>query len=484
MKRLDVTVFLEVSVAVLALAGCNSSGGTVAGTARTSGSTTTHVSTQATGKGDAQNVLDPTRFAAWNTELRQKEPGRDTVLVDLDAVDHNVAVVRSILGPQFALRLVTKSLPSTGLVRHIMSVAGTNKVMTFSEGVLAELLDDLGGQMDALQGRPMPVEGAERLLRQYRAAANVSWLVDTVDRANEYAALAKRTHTHLKIAVEIDVGLRRGGAIDSNELLAILAVLDANKKHLTFVGFMGYDGHVPFASQFPDLGLDADAEFAAVHQRYKDFVAAGAAAYPEMFSGKDLVFDSGGSQTYFRYTKDNPALVDSPVNDVAMGSGFVLPGNFANLEALGHQPAEYLATPVLKRIVPAELPFLQGFLPQLAQGDPSLEVAFYVTSGPGPSQVVYPEQLRVLSLNPLPPTSQPPPSCPLAGDALGNQAEMNGAHDLAVGVGDFVFGWICEGSAISEWGSITALRHNHLTDSWETARENCLDCGNHGRRWH
>jgi hypothetical protein len=201
-----------------------------------------------------------------------------------------------------------------------------------------------------------------------------------------------------------------------------------------------------------------------------------------MFSGRDLVFDSGGSQTYFRYTKD---LGDTPVNEVAMGSGFVMPGNFANLAALGHQPAEYLATPLLKRIVPAEVPFLEGYLPLLAQGDPTMEVAFYLNSGPGPSQVVYPSALNVLVFTSQSPfvSSGPPPGCPQAGDPLGNQAMMNGAHDLPVGVGDFIFGWICEGSAISEWGSIMALRHNVLIDSWETARENCLDCGKHGRGW-
>ena len=474
MKKLGSAIFSGVFISCVALLACEPSSSTAASVASLASPPLTDSKSAGTATtGSAQDALDPARFGAWNTELRQKEPGRDSVLVDLDAVDHNIGVVRSLLGPKFALRLVAKSLPSPGLVGHIMAVAGTNKVMTFSESGLGDLLDEFGWSIDALQGRPMPVEGAERILRQYRAATNVRWLVDTVDRANEYAALAKRMHTHLKVAVEIDVGLRRGGAIDNNELLNILAVLDASHGYLTFAGFMGYDGHVPFG---PAFGFDPDAEFVAVHQRYKDFVAAGAAAYPRMFSSKDLVFNSGGSTTYFRYTKD---LVDTPVNDMAMGSGFVMPGNFASLADLGHHPAEYLATPVLKRIVPAELPFLQGYLPQLAQGNPSLEVAFFMLSGPGPSQVVHPPELV---WNPI--LSSGPAVCPQAGDPLGNQAMMNGAHDIQLGVGDFIFGWICEGSAVSEWGSITALRHNVTVDTWETTRENCLSCGKHGRGWH
>jgi len=466
-KRLNaIVVVLEVLLTTFALVACAPSGSTAASPpdSRASGAPAASRS--------ASNGLDPGRFAAWNAELRRKEPGRDSVLVDLDAVDHNITVVRATLGPQFALRLVTKSLPSAGLVRYIMKEAGTDKVMTFSEGVLGDLLDEFGWSMDALQGRPMPVEGAERMLKRYQAAANVRWLVDTVDRANEYAALAKRMHTHLKVAVEIDVGLRRGGAIDAPELLNILAVLDANKRFLTFAGFMGYDGHVPEGAAF---GLDPDAEFAAVHARYKEFVTAGAAAYPEMFQRRGLVFNSGGTSTYHRYTK---ALVDTPVNEIAMGSGFVMPGNFANLSALGHYPAEHLATPVLKRVVPAELPFLRGYLPQLAQADPNLEVAFFMLSGPGPSQIVYPPELV---WNPV---LGSPLYCPQGGDPLGNQALMNGSHALPLRVGDFIFGWICEGSAVSEWGSIVAMRHNVIVATWATARENCLNCGNHGKDWH
>jgi D-serine deaminase-like pyridoxal phosphate-dependent protein len=476
MKRLSAAVLFEVLISALALVACGPSSNTPTdATKQGSADLPNSNAGAAAPKGAALSTLDPGRFAAWNAELRLKEPGRDTVLVDLDAVDHNIAVVRATLGPKFALRLVTKSLPSTGLIRHIMMVGGTNKLMTFSEGVLGEMLEDFGWDMDTLQGRPMPVEGAERLLRRYSAAANVRWLVDTVDRAKEYAALAKRMHIHLRVAVEIDVGLRRGGAIDNADLLNILAVIDANKRFLTFAGFMGYDGHVFFG---PAFGQDADAEFAAVHARYRAFVNAGAAAYPEMFSRKDLVFNSGGSNSYNRYTKD---FVDTPVNDVAMGSGFVMPGNYAtsqaNLQALGHYPALHLATPVLKRIVPAELPFLQGYLPQLAQGDPNLEVSFFMLSGPGPSQVVYPPQLvwnPILSPGPF-------PTCPQAGDPLGNQALMNGSHDLQLGVGDFIFGWICEGGAISEWGSISALHNNVIVDTWDTARENCLNCGKHQR---
>ena len=119
-------------------------------------------------------------------------------------------------------------------------------------------------------------------------------------------------------------------------------------------------------------------------------------------------------------------------------------------------------------------------LPQLAQSNPSLEVAFFMLSGPGPSQVAYPSQLiwnPILSASPV-------VVCPQAGDPLGNQAMMNGAHDLQLAVGDFIFGWLCEGSAVSEWGSITALRHNVMVDTWDTTRENCLNCGNHGRGRH
>jgi len=116
---------------------------------------------------------------------------------------------------------------------------------------------------------------------------------------------------------------------------------------------MGYDGQVPFAPP----GADPTRELQSVQQRYADFVAAGSSAYPSMFEGP-LVYNSGGSRTYHYYTDE----LDTPVNEVAMGSAFFYPSDFSNIPEKDLRHATLLATPVLKRIDPAEAPFAPGFL--------------------------------------------------------------------------------------------------------------------------
>jgi Alanine racemase, N-terminal domain len=331
-----------------------------------------------------------------------------------------------------------------------------DRVMAFSEGMLTAILEEFGDSLDVLLGRPMPVEGARRVLARCPGARRVHWLVDTPERMASYASLADARRERLDVAVEIDVGMRRGGALDSSALLSILQVLEAHPDRLRFSGFMGYDGHVPAAQSF---GFDADTEFAAVHARYDELVRAGARANPRLF-GREPIYNSGGSGTYFRYTDEFSA---TPVNDVALGSAFLLPADFDDLRALGHLPASFLASPVLKKIDPAEVPFALGYLPSLAESNPSLQVAFFMVGASFPGDIVAPEGLVQ---NPF------IPGAGVVRNLLPNQMLMNGSRSVPLSVGDFVFHRTWEGDGLA-W-----LRGGAIAGEWETFREGA------GRRRH
>lgn len=401
------------------------------------------------------------RFARWNTELKAKAPGRDVTLVDLDALDHNIEVVKSQLGPAFALRVVTKSLPSLDLIEYVMNKAGTHRLMAFSEGLLRDLLLRFGSSADILLGRPTPIEAARRVFAESpRAAADVKWLVDTKERMIEYRELAVSVGRPLHVVVEIDVGLRRGGARTVTELLEMLAVMDSRDGLLRLEGFMGYEGHVPFAPP----GFDSDVEFAAVHERYSDFVAAARQAYPAMFHRR-MVMDSGGSGTYHRYSAD---LV-TPVNEVSMGSAFLLPEHFADLSVFGLRPAAYQASAVLKRVDPAEVPFAEGYLPYLAQSNPSLETAYYMVGAGFPGELVHPAGLIV---NPFMPEGDG------VKNLMSNQQLRNGPADLPLEVGDFVFYHPWEGGGLAWLSMLEVLRDDTIIDRWPVFREGCVKgCG-------
>lgn len=400
---------------------------------------------------------DEERFEIWNQQLRDKAGGREVALVDLDAVDHNLRLVGSRLGSSMALRLVTKSLPSLQLLEYMMVAACTNRVMAFCEGMVRDLLCRFGSDVDILLGRPATVEAAERTFATLDAlstgstnpAGEVRWLVDTVERMEQYRALAADRSSQVNVAVEIDVGLRRGGARHEQELLDMLAVIDGSD-WLRFAGFMGYEGHVAFAPP----GANPDRELESVQQRYADFVQAGRLAFPDMFEGSPL-FNSGGSRTYHYYTDQ----LDTPVNEVAMGSAFFYPGNFSNLPEAGLRRATFLASPVLKRTDPAEIPFAPGFLPRLAEDDANLEVSFHLVAGGFPGHVLHPAGLV---------ENTAIPAAEGVSNLISNQAEWLGSRQLPFEVGDFVFYHPWEGDGVRWLSRLDVFRGGTMIDQWST----------------
>jgi D-serine deaminase-like pyridoxal phosphate-dependent protein len=404
---------------------------------------------------------DDERFAAWNTALRADAAGRESSLVDLDAIDHNLKRVGDTLGSDIALRLVAKSLPSLELLEYMMVSACTNRVMAFSEGMTRDLLCRFGSEVDILLGRPAPVDAAARTFETLAAhssgganpASNVHWLVDTEDRMREYAALGSELGLTLNISAEIDVGLRRGGARNDEELLAMLAVIDESES-LRLTGFMGYEGHVPFAPE----GANPDREFQSVQRRYADFVSAARQAYPAMFDGP-LVYNSGGSRTYHYYTDE----LETPVNEVAMGSAFAYPSNFSNIPDNELRRATFLGTPVLKRTDPAEAPFAPGFLPRLAEDNPAYEVQFTMVAGGFPG-----DQLHPAGLVHNPVTSSAEEETKGVVNMISNQAEWLGARATELEVGDFVFYHPWEGDGLSWLNRLDVFRGGELLEQWST----------------
>lgn len=405
---------------------------------------------------------DEARFLAWNEALRTNAGGRESALVDLDAVDHNLKLVGDTLGSNIALRLVAKSLPSIQLLEYMMVTACTNRIMAFSEGMVRDLLCRFGSDVDILLGRPQTADAAARTFDTLDAqssggpnpAAGVRWLVDTAERMQNYANLADERGVAINVAVEIDVGLRRGGARNNDELLAMLGVIDESPL-LQLAGFMGYDGQVPFAPE----GANPVNELRNVQTRYQGFVDAARNAYPAMFDGP-LVYNSGGSRTYHYYTDE----LDTPVNEVAMGSAFFYPSDFSNIPETELRRATFLATPVIKRIDPAEAPFAPGFLERLAETNPAYEVQYIVVAGGFPGEQLYPQGLVV---NPV--TSS-------AGDGegggvvnlLSNQAEWLGARAVPLEVGDLIFYHPWEGDGVRWLSRLDVFRGDELVDQWPT----------------
>jgi D-serine deaminase-like pyridoxal phosphate-dependent protein len=398
------------------------------------------------------------RFVAWNQALRASAAGRESAFVDLDAVDHNLRLVGGQLGSKFKLRLCDKSLPSLRLLEYMMLAAGTNRIMAFSEETVRELLVRFGSDVDILLGRPASVDALARTFATLdelgggsNPAGSVRWLVDTPERMQQYAVFAAERGEAISISVEIDVGLHRGGARDFDQLRAMLRTIEESGL-LRFTGFMGYEGHVPFVPL--DRGSPA-AEFAAVQSRYAECVRVGREAHPALFEGP-LVYNSGGSRTYHSYTDD----LDTPVNDVALGSAFFYPSNFHNLPETGLRTATFFATPVLRRLEPAETYPDADFLPGLARAQPDFEVWYVMVSGGFPGNRHHPK-----GLVPSPTSSADPTRIV---NMMPNQGRWLGARDVPLEVGDFIFYQPWEADAVRWLAYLDVFRGGQLVDQWPT----------------
>ncbi|WP_324727450.1 alanine racemase, partial [Pseudomonas chlororaphis] len=213
-------------------------------------------------------------FRVLNQELKAHGPMRPVMLIDLDRLDHNIDMVQqSVKRGGKQLRLVEKSLPSPELLAYIGQRAGTQRLMSFHQPFLNHDAQRFP-EADILLGKPLPVRSAELFYQGHKGpfdpARQLQWLIDTPEHLQQYLALARGLGTRLRINIELDVGLHRGGVKDSLELGPLLTLIAANPQHLEFAGFMGYD---PFVGMgVPGILGSPEALFAKVMQRYQSAV--------------------------------------------------------------------------------------------------------------------------------------------------------------------------------------------------------------------
>ena len=135
-------------------------------------------------------------FAALNESLKESGPGRPVILVDMDRLDRNLALLSSLIKPPLSFRIVVKSLPSVRLVRYIMEKTGTKNSWSSTSPTESLLAEEFGGDIDILLGKPMPVNAVREFYRGFTGrngfnpAAQMQWLADTPARVKQYLAFA------------------------------------------------------------------------------------------------------------------------------------------------------------------------------------------------------------------------------------------------------------------------------------------------------
>ena len=380
-------------------------------------------------------------FAQLNQTLKSSAVSRPRLLLDLDRLDANIDAVKSHIQAPQQYRIVVKSLPSMDLLKYVMARSGSRALMAFHQPFLNQLAVEVP-DADVLMGKPLPVQAAATFYSElsestFDPAAQLKWLIDTELRLIEYQQLAQALGIRMRVSLELDVGLHRGGFEQEAAIVAVMERIAADPEHLELGGFMGYEA---FIAKLPNL----EGNLLGVIERYQAMVAVARAAQPELFTA-DLTFNIGGSQTYQLYG-DHQFF-----NDISAGSGLVMPTDFEMSTLADHQAACFIATPVLKQDDSVRVPGVAFTAPLFAAWNPNRQQSYYIYGGNWQADYENPPGL---SRNPLWGYSS-------------NQEMVNASRQVDLQIGDFVFLRPRQSEALFlQFGDLLGFRDGQLTQAW------------------
>ncbi|MAZ87297.1 MAG: alanine racemase [Cellvibrionaceae bacterium] len=332
-------------------------------------------------------------FQRLSGALDRAQLAQPTLVVDQQALLHNIKNLNEHIGSDYHYRVVAKSLPSLPLLKTVMQGAQTQRLMMFHQPFLNQVAAELPDS-DLLMGKPMPVQAAEKFYQAFKvdsgfdSTRQLQWLIDTPERLQQYQQLAQQLDVSLQMSIELDVGLHRGGVSSDEQLYSMLTLIEEDP-NLNLSGFMGYEPHV---AKLPGDKLAArDKAMAIYSQRL---------SAAEEICGRDLrglTLNAAGSPTYRYYCGENRQS-SFPHNELAAGSCLVKPLNFDLPSLVDHRPASFIASPVLKALDSTQLPGDFGVGKLMGLWNPNRRRTFF---GYGGYWKAKPHSPVGLSYNPL-----------------------------------------------------------------------------------
>lgn len=373
-----------------------------------------------------------------------------SLVIDRARLLENVQVLMRHLKGRFDYRIVAKSLPSLDLLETVMSASGSQRLMLFHQPFINQVAERFP-TADILLGKPLPVGSARAFYQDFQGGSfnpetQLNWLIDTPARLRQYEALANEVSQTLRVCIELDVGLHRGGVATEAEMVAILEAIQSSP-NLRFSGLMGYEPHIV---KMP-VGAPEDYrdEAVAVYQRFLAIAREKlGAAWPQ-----DVILNAAGSPTYQLYNEG-----DFPFTELAAGSCLVKPTDFDLPSLADHSPASFIATPVLKALDSTQIPGIDlGGLQSL--WDPNRERAFFTYGGYWKANPVSPAGL---SVNPLYGRST-------------NQEMLNGSASIDLAPDDWVFLRPTQSEFVFlQFGDIAVYEEGAITQRWPVFSQGSL----------
>ena len=320
-------------------------------------------------------------FSALNDLLKKQGPGRPTMLLDLDRINANIDAIVTSVGKDKIYRVVVKSLPSVPLLEHVMARAKTNALMVFHQPFLNEIAEKFP-EADSLLGKPMPVNAAATFYKKvdptrFNAEKKVQWLIDTPQRLAQYQSLAHQLGVKMRLSLEIDVGLHRGGIPNPEAVAPMLTTIRNDPEHLELSGLMGYEPHL--------TGLAATLSHPEVQKVLANYQGFTQALKQAGHNIEKLTLNGAGSHTLGIYQNDRL------MNDLSAGSGVVKPTDFDTHHLSANKPALFIGTPILKRYDQLMIPGDPWFTGPLQAWNPNMRRLYYIYGGFWKARIVSPQ---------------------------------------------------------------------------------------------
>lgn len=392
-------------------------------------------------------------FSNLNEVLREFHRAIPTLLLDLDLLDYNINVLKGDINSLDQFRIVVKSLPSPELIQYIAEHTGTNRYMIFHQPILSDMINSLDDGADVLLGKPMPVTTAQYFYDSLQVVDSnfdpfhqIQWLVDTELRIQQYIQLAKKLGKSLRLNIELDVGLHRGGINDLRLLSHALRLIEDHQVNVNFSGFMGYDPHivkVPSILRSQKKSLDLANGF------YNDCLRLLHSEFPKLIDS-NLTFNGAGSPTIGLHHGS------TPLNDIAAGSCLMKPTTFDIPTLRRYKPAAFIATPVLKKMIGTTIPGLESWRRVLSMLRPKYKQSFFIYGGFWKADYYYPARLA---------------SNKLYGEST-NQTMINAPKHVQLDVDDFVFLRPHQSESVFlQFGEILPIRRGAILKPWSLLKQ-------------
>ncbi|TWH00069.1 D-serine deaminase-like pyridoxal phosphate-dependent protein [Nocardioides sp. J9] len=291
--------------------------------------------------------------AAWPEPL-----STPTFVVDLDAFDANAAdLVRRAGGKP--VRVASKSLRVPALVSRALATPGFAGVLAYTVAEALWLVENDVSD-DVVVAYPSVDRAAlGALVASPRAASRITIMVDDVAHLDAVDALRASTAVPVRVAIDVDAGLRWGGQqvgprrspLFDVGSVAALARTVVERPGFQLVGVMTYEGQV---AGVPDQVPHQRARSAVVrkikelsvqqleHRRAAIAEAVDALVGQGGFTGLQL-WNAGGSGSL------ETSAADPVVTEVTAGSGLLGPTLFDHYRSFSPRPAAFFGLPVTRR---------------------------------------------------------------------------------------------------------------------------------------